>query len=235
MTERTEDQSVQHAAPPAGEAGGPASDPFVQLADVYRSYPGLRALIMRRVRDPDVAMDILQDAAVTTLEKLRAGEIAEPRMLGGFLYRVAINHARNHLRKEYVRQGDADALELLEAPESDGGAWSLARRQWRELARSLLDELSVGRDRELLVRYYLHEEERDEICRALGLSETHFNRVIFRARTRVRELLEARGIAHADLLAIVLVSLLSASVLAYGSPQRPAVVPIAAPVGGVSG
>lgn len=217
MTERSDDELTEQGVLPTGDPAVPVADPFLQLADVYRSYPGLRGLIMRRVRDPEVAMDILQDAAVTTLEKLRGGEIAEPRLLGGYLYRVAINHARNHLRKEKLRQGDADGVDLLEAPESDGAAWMLARRQWREIASDVLAGLTVERDREVLVRFYLHEEEKDAICRALGLSEVHFNRVIFRARSRVRELLEGKGIVNADLLAVVLISLLSAGMLAGGT------------------
>jgi predicted RNA polymerase sigma factor len=47
------------------------------LAAVYRDYPGVRALILRRVRDPDLAADILQDAAVITREKLRNGSSPE--------------------------------------------------------------------------------------------------------------------------------------------------------------
>ena len=76
-----------HATPAAmlpaqADLPAPVSDPVSHLAAVYRAYPGLRALILRRVRDADVAADILQDAAVTTLEKLRSGEIAHPENVG---------------------------------------------------------------------------------------------------------------------------------------------------------
>src|SRR6516164_1363079 len=129
------------------DAPAPVSDRISQLSAVYRNYPGLRALILRRVRDPEVAADILQDAAVTTLEKLRNGEIAHPENLGGYLYR------------------------------------------------------------ELLIRCYLNDEDKDYICRTLHLSHEHFNRVIFRARNRLKELLEQHGYGKADLLTIVAISL----------------------------
>jgi RNA polymerase sigma-70 factor, ECF subfamily len=67
--------------------------------------------------------------------------------------------------------------------------------------------MPVARDREILVRFYLDDEERETICRELGLSEEHFNRVIFRARNRFRELLEHRGFWKADLFAIASVAL----------------------------
>jgi hypothetical protein len=71
----------------------------------------------------------------------------------------------------------------------------------------MLEEMPVARDREVLVRFYLDDEDREKICRELGLTEEHFNRVIFRARNRFRELLEHRGFRKADLLAIVAVGL----------------------------
>jgi RNA polymerase sigma-70 factor, ECF subfamily len=183
------------------------ADPVSHLAAVYRDFPGLRALILRRVRDPEVAADILQDAAVTTLEKLRSGEIAHPENLGGYLYRVALNHLRNHYRKDRSALSSAEALEELPASEDDADWESIGGRQWAIVARRMLEEMPVARDREVLVRFYLDDEDKEMICSELRLSEEHFNRVIFRARNRFRELIEHRGFKKADLLAIAVLSL----------------------------
>jgi RNA polymerase sigma-70 factor, ECF subfamily len=193
--------------PPQADLPAPVADPVSHLAAVYRDFPGLRALILRRVRDPDVAADILQDAAVTTLEKLRSGEIAQPENLGGYLYRVALNHLRNHRRKDRSALSSADGLDELPASE-DKADWENVRgRQWATAARRMLEEMPVARDREVLVRFYLDDENRERICRELRLSEEHFNRVIFRARNRFRELIEHRGFRKADLLTIASVGL----------------------------
>src|SRR5579862_2688508 len=188
-------------------APAPVTDPLAHLIAVYRNYPGLRALILRRVRDPEVAADILQDAAVTTLEKLRTGEIAHPEKLGGYLYRVALNHLRNHHRKDRTALSSAEALDDLAAPAIDHEWESVGRPQWASAARRMLEEMPVARDREILVRFYLDDEDRETICHQLGLSEEHFNRVIFRARNRFRELLEHRGLWKADLLSVVVIAL----------------------------
>jgi len=184
----------------------PVSDPVHQLAAVYRDYPGLRALILQRVRDPEVAADILQDAAVTTLEKLRSGEIAHPENLGGYLYRVALNHLRNHRRKDRSAVSSAEGLDELAGGDDDIDWEWVGRRQWQEAARQLLEAMPSARDRELLARFYLGDEDKSDICRELGLSLEHFNRVIFRARNRFREILERRGFWKSDLLAIVALS-----------------------------
>ncbi len=131
----------------------PVTDPVSHLIEVYRDYPGLRALILRRVRDPEVAADILQDAAVTTLEKLRSGQIAHPENMGGYLYRVALNHLRNHRRKDRTALCDTDNLNELPGADSDPEWERVGRPQWAAAARRVLDEMPVARDRELLMRF----------------------------------------------------------------------------------
>jgi RNA polymerase sigma-70 factor (ECF subfamily) len=203
-----DDQAAPAAMPPTSDVPAPVSDPVSQLSAVYRDYPGLRALILRRVRDPEVAADILQDAAVTTLEKLRRGEIAHPENLGGYLYRVALNHLRNHRRKDRTAVSSGDGLEELPGTEDDPEWERVGRPQWAAAARRMLGEMPAERDRDILVRFYLNDEAKEQICQELKLSQEHFNRVIFRARNRFRELLEHRGFWKADLLTLVAIGLI---------------------------
>jgi RNA polymerase sigma-70 factor, ECF subfamily len=217
-----EGQAAPAASPPTSDVAAQVSDPVSQLSAVYRDYPGLRALILRRVRDPEVAADILQDAAVTTLEKLRNGEIARPEKLGGYLYRVALNHLRNHRRKDRTALSSPEGLNDLRQAEDDPEWERVGRPEWAAAARRMLEELPAERDRELLVRFYLHDEAKEQICRELRLSQENFNRVIFRARNRFRELLEQRGFWKADLLTIAAIGLCLACGTAglSGSAQR---------------
>jgi RNA polymerase sigma-70 factor, ECF subfamily len=192
---------------PGNETSGAASsttDPVEQLAAVYRDYPGLRALIRRRVQDPQLAADILQDAAVTTLEKLRAGKVAQPSGIGGYLYRVALNHLRNYRRKDRTATSSSSELESLPGDGDITDVASIDRGRWAKAARSMLEELPAPRDRELLVRFYLNDECKESICSSLGLSDEHFHRVLFRARNRFRALLERRGFQKLDLLVLAL-------------------------------
>jgi RNA polymerase sigma-70 factor (ECF subfamily) len=213
-------------------------DPVAHLAAVYRDYPGLRALIMRRVRDPQLAADILQDAAVTTLEKLRAGEIAQPSSIGGYLYRVALNHLRNHRRKDRAAVSSSEDLESVPDGDDEPESMRIARAQWALAAREMLAELPTVRDRELLMRFYLNDESKELICASLGLSDEHFNRVIFRARNRFRGLLERRGYAKLDFLSLAALGLIVNTVCsapALGpapSPTLRSVMPVQVPAEG---
>ena len=59
-----------------------------------------------------------------------------------------------------------------------------------ESVRRLLESMTVERDRELLIRFYLNDDDKEDICRDLNLSSLHFNRVLFRAKARFRKILE---------------------------------------------
>jgi RNA polymerase sigma-70 factor, ECF subfamily len=216
-----DDQTAPAALLPASAEEPPTVvDPASYLSAVYRDYPGLRALILRRVRDPELAADILQDAAVTTLEKLRSGQIAHLENLGGYLYRVALNHLRNHRRKDRASVSDSHGLDDVPNAQNDPEWENVGRPQWAAAVRRTLDEMRVTRDRELLRRFYLHDEDKGQICRELQLSEEHFNRVIFRARNRFRELLEHRGFWKADLLAIAVLGIcVSSGIAIIASPR----------------
>ncbi len=120
----------------APSIASPTTDPVEQLAAVYRDYPGLRALIRRRVQDPQLAADILQDAAVTTLEKLRAGEIAQPSGIGGYLYRVALNHVRNYRRKDRTALSSSAELESLPDCDDNPAMTQIDRLRWAKAAHA---------------------------------------------------------------------------------------------------
>jgi RNA polymerase sigma-70 factor (ECF subfamily) len=211
---------------PAIEARLPAAHATYnneEIEALFAHYTGLRALILRRVRDPDLAADILQDAALTTLVKLRRGEIEHPEQVGGYIYRVALNHLRNYRRKDRSAVQTSEVLEELPDLSLDHAADVLRRDQWAAAAARVLAEMPVARDRELLIRYYLDEEESGSIRASLRLTEEHFHRVIFRARVRFRALLERKGFRRSDFYGalVAIVGLL----LALGSGVESAISP----------
>jgi hypothetical protein len=45
----------------------------------------------------------------------------------------------------------------------------------------------------VLVRFYLDGTDKQQLCRELGLSPKHFDRVLMRARSRLRTIIERRA------------------------------------------
>ncbi len=176
---------------------------------LIRNYPGLTTLLQRHAGDLQLAKDILHDAVITTLTKLDAGTLSASEDIAGYVFRTALNHLRTHRRGERLRIGDNAAVDELASDTASPEDQSQSDANTRAVRR-VLHGLGSLRDREVLVRFYLDEESKQDICAALGLDEFGFNRVIFRARERLRRLLENIGMGRADLLTLVaIVSLLT--------------------------
>ena len=188
-----------------GAPSGRIGDQAQVSRELFANMAGLRLKLARVTRNPELAADILQDAIVTALQKLNAGELSARTALDGFVYRVALNHLRNHQRKDKSPLSDQNAAAELPDPRTHCMTETLQSAHWARVTRELLMEVKPVRDRELLVRFYLHEESKEELCEMFGLSDLHFNRVIFRARERFRELLSRRGLGRADFLSILAV------------------------------
>jgi len=160
-------------------------------AMVRRYGPGLLYLLKRRTRDADLALDLRQDTFRVAIEKLRAGPLDEPERLAAYLRGVALNlwiaHQRKHARR--ATTADSDAVEAAADAGERGPFENVSRAQVRDAVGVLLDELGTPRDREILKRVYLRDEDKEDVCAALGVDATHFNRVLFRAKQRFRELL----------------------------------------------
>jgi RNA polymerase sigma-70 factor (ECF subfamily) len=60
-------------------------------------------------------------------------------------------------------------------------------KQRLDLVHRVLGELS-GRDREILTRFYLREQDQDQICSEMALTDTQFRLLKSRAKARFGEL-----------------------------------------------
>jgi RNA polymerase sigma-70 factor (ECF subfamily) len=139
------------------------------------------------------AEDLFQDTFRVGLEKLRQGELREPAKLPGFLAQIARNLAIEHYRKIARRKTDADSDAVLDAVASaESPLGGLLARENAALVRQTLHELANERDRQILLRFYIAEEDKDRISADYGLSSLQFNRVLHRARQRYKELLTER-------------------------------------------
>ena len=91
---------------------------------------------------------------------------------------------------------EADTLNAEEAQNMESEPSELSEADDRQLAQAvmaLLDELPTERDREILVRFYLDGTDKQQLCQELGLSPKHFDRVLMRARSRLRTIIERRA------------------------------------------
>jgi RNA polymerase sigma-70 factor (ECF subfamily) len=123
------------------------------------------------------------------IEKLRRGELREPAKLPGFLAQIARSLTIEHYRKIQRRKTEPDSDAIAEVKASGSGPLSeLLTREDAGLVRQVIRELGTERDRDILLRFYIAEEDKERISADFGLSSLQFNRVLHRARERYREL-----------------------------------------------
>jgi RNA polymerase sigma-70 factor (ECF subfamily) len=183
----------------------PGMDRAAVEALIAKHYTGLRLLIQRRVGDPQVAADILNQAACTAWEKWQSGQVRRPEEIGGYIFQVAMNLLRNRRRKIAERDDrrvDSEVLGHLPADAPATDSW--LEKKIAARVKRVLQELPAPRDREMLVRFYLREETKDAICRDLALTPDQFDKVLHRARARLKELLEAYGLQKSDFFMLCL-------------------------------
>jgi RNA polymerase sigma-70 factor (ECF subfamily) len=159
---------------------------------VARFHRGVIFLLRRMVRDPSLAEDLAQETFRIALEKIRRGDLREPDKLAGFLCSLARNLSIEHFRKASSRRASGPPPEDSLRGEEPDPLEHLLRAEQARIVRGILSDLATDRDRQILLRFYLTEEDKTSICRDLGLTSLHFNRVLFRARERYRELFEQR-------------------------------------------
>jgi len=137
------------------------------------------------------ADDLQQETFRIVIERLRHGGLADPAGLAPFLRGTARNLLIAERRKTARRRTWGDTGELAQVVASaPSPLQSVLVDEEAEMVRRLIGELPTDRDRQLLMRFYVGEEDKESICADLGLDSLHFNRVLFRARQRFKELLE---------------------------------------------
>jgi RNA polymerase sigma-70 factor (ECF subfamily) len=168
-----------------------AGDASAEEALVERYRRGLLYLLRRLGALPDLGDDLQQETFRIVIERLRREGLADPAALASFLRATARNLLIAERRKTARRRTWGDTGELAEAvAPAPSQLQSVLLDEEAEIVRKLIGELPTDRDRQLLLRFYVGEEDKDTICTDLGLDHLHFNRVLFRARQRFKELLE---------------------------------------------
>jgi RNA polymerase sigma-70 factor (ECF subfamily) len=103
--------------------------------------------------------------------------------------------ARNQVIKHFQRAARQERLteteEAVSLPcQAHDQLEELLRKESADIVRQILKEMTNERDVQVLFRFYLAEEDKEQICADLGLTGLQFNLVLHRARERYRELYE---------------------------------------------
>jgi RNA polymerase sigma-70 factor (ECF subfamily) len=164
-------------------------DPRAEEEMIRRYEDGVFQIIYHIVGNHSVAEDLRQDTLLKALEKIRDGNVREPERLSGFVCAIARYIALDYVRKmrSAIKVEDVGAAEFLPDP-TPSPYEQVLQKERADIVRRVISEMKIQRDREVLIRYYVLEEDKETVCAALHLTKEQFSRIIFRAHKRYKEL-----------------------------------------------
>jgi RNA polymerase sigma-70 factor (ECF subfamily) len=180
-----------------------AGDRHAESDLTRRLSQGITQIAVKLTGNFAMAQEICQETLIIILTRLRTQELNDPEKLPAFVAQTARNLVSAERRKQKRRKTDTGSDSIEEVADiSESQVRDLERESAAKAIRTVLADMSSPRDRALLVRYYLRDEEKEAICKDLGMNESTFNVVLFRARARFLELLQGRGLGGGDLLCL---------------------------------
>ena len=177
------------AAAGAGHDAQAEGELYRRLARRARLY-GLRHL-----RDEQAAADLAQQVLLTTLERLRAGEVREPDKIASFVLGMC------RMTVLEIRRGTRRREELLEkwVPAGENGIPASAGTTYEAPEPLMLDpdrlagclEALPERERSVVVMSFFADKQADEVGAELGISGGNVRVIRHRALGRLRECIGA--------------------------------------------
>jgi len=159
------------------------------MEELYRVFGrGIRFYLCRQLGIQELD-DKVHDTFLIVVQAIRRGDLREPERLMGFVRTVVRRQVAAHIdqvvhsrREELHLDVGVRVVDARRNPEQN-----MAWQQKVEFMEEVLKRLAP-RDREILTRFYLHEESQEQICSEMNLSETQFRLLKSRAKARFGEL-----------------------------------------------
>lgn len=153
---------------------------------VRRYGDALHAHALRMAESPDAAADLVQQAFVRGYQRL--GTLREPERVGGWLFRILANLARDHQRSRVP--GRVPLSSLPDLPGDEAGPDEAAERgEIRSRVAQALDRLTPEQ-REVFMLKHVEGRSYEEIAAVMDLSVGALKMRAHRAREALRFLLE---------------------------------------------
>jgi len=184
---------VRDEGPTTGNPDEPETKPAAppSEADLLGCIPGLQVVLLRLTRNPELTKDLAQEVLISTLKAIRAGRIESVDKLAAYLYTAARHAFFSHVRERPAdKQAQIQALDWTQAPPTPLDA--CVSHELQRMAHAVLEGLSSDRDRALIRGFYMLGKTKTELMQAYDLSRDLFDKVVSRARIRMRMLMDAK-------------------------------------------
>jgi RNA polymerase sigma-70 factor (ECF subfamily) len=168
--------------------GDPATE--AHFSNYFRQFLGLK-LHARRL-SPAMAEDVQQETMLRVLKALRNGPgVTQPERFGAFVNSVCNNVVLEFLNKERRHpQAPEDSPELADDRVDVDG--SLLSKERKQIVGEVLDSLK-SKDREILRLVFFEEDDREVVCKKLGVDSEYLRVLLHRAKDRFAQAYLKKG------------------------------------------
>jgi len=159
------------------------------MAELYRLFSkGIRFYLCRQL-GPQELDDKVHDTFLIVVQAIRRGDLREPERLMGFVRTVVRRQVAAYIDDAVQTRREQADIEsgVVVADAKRNPEEKAIGRQNEDLMIQVLRSMS-SRDRDILTRFYLHEQSQEQICADMNLSETQFRLLKSRAKARFGEL-----------------------------------------------
>lgn len=181
----------------------------VSQSQIAELRPALLRFARLQLRNDAAAEDVVSETMLALIERpdAYAGRSSLRTFATGVLKHKIVDHLRRAGRETPIAAEDGDDQALIDALFQTDGHWvdpppawgdpdaACSRREFFEILQACIDHLPASQARLFMMREWL-ELDTDEICRELGVTSNNVFVMLYRARMRLRECLQANWFAE---------------------------------------
>lgn len=165
-----------------------------EMVQLFNS--GLITVLKGKTRQDSHVDDLLQETWRIAIEQIRKGQLKNKQSLAYYINGIAKNLAITKYRSNKADKEDEFTDDIFD-PQDDPSK-SIYRTEVATMVLKIIEKVKPPRYRDLLMRFYIEQENKESLCDEFELSELHFNRVLFRARNKFKELWRDKVGLHLD-------------------------------------
>lgn len=141
------------------------------------------------LHDEDEAADLTQDIFIKVYQQL--DKFKGRSSFSTWLFRICVNMGTNHHRKQKIRQllRPEDVTITLHSQSPGRADGDLLKQEQKKIIRQALQKLKASQRKAIILSHY-QELTNAELAEVMGLSLKAAESLLFRARTRLQEILK---------------------------------------------
>lgn len=159
--------------------------------ELYALVKKFTYFLMRQLGSEDL-QDKIHDVFLTMVQSILSGKLRDPERLIPFLTSVTRFYTYNQIDRRIARRRTCTLSDTMNPPDARVNLERSAYHQQRmAIAREILNAMP-RRDRDVLHRFYVEEQSKEQICSEMQLTPTQFRLLKSKAKSTLTQLGERR-------------------------------------------